>query len=222
MASSPEVRAGPPGSVTDYAYEAIRDRILTGRYRLGSRLDQNAVAAELGVSTIPVREALRRLEAAGLVEMSPRRGASVASISTDEMVEIYRIREVLDALAIGEAVPRLTDAQLDEVESILLQLEEATARHDDQRTVSLNREFHGRIYAGAGMPRLAGMISNLVDRYRIYNNVYIPRHSEHSTHEHREIYEACRARDVERAVALTRAHIRRACEQLTEALEEKQ
>lgn len=221
MAAPAELRGGPPGSVADYAFDAIREAILSGRYPLGSRLDQNAVAAELGISTIPVREALRRLEAAGIVHINPRRGASVASISTGEMVEIYRIREVLDALAISEAVPRLTDVQLDEIERILVQLEAATARHDYEKTVALNRDFHGLIYAASAMPRLVEMINNLVDRYRIYNNVYIPRHSEHSTHEHREIYEACRRRDVEKAVALTRAHIRRACEQLTEELEER-
>ena len=221
MAAPIELRAGPPGSVAEYAFEAIREAILSGRYPLGSRLDQNAVAAELGISTIPVREALRRLEAAGLVNINPRRGASVAAISTDEMVEIYRIREVLDALAIGEAVPRLTEGELADIERILLDLETATGRHDDDRTVALNREFHGRIYAASGMPRLLEMINNLVDRYRVYNNVYIPRHSEHSTHEHREIYEACRQRNVDKAIALTRAHIRRACEQLTQELEER-
>ena len=221
MALPAHATTGPPASVAEYAYGEIREAIVSGRYRLGSRLDQNAIALELRISTIPVREALRRLEAAGLVVISPRRGASVASISTDEMVEIYRIREVLDALAIEEAVPRLTEVQLADVERTLLELEETTAQHDIERTVALNREFHGRLYSAAGMPRLVEMIGNLVDRYRIYNNVYIPRHSEHSTREHREIFEACRARDVARAVDLTRAHIRGACEQLTEALEER-
>jgi DNA-binding GntR family transcriptional regulator len=198
---------------------AIRDGITAGRYRLGSRLDQNALASELGISTIPVREALRRLEAEGLVEISPRRGAFVATISTDEMIEIYKIREVLDVLAVGEAVPRMTDHDLRQVEAVLVELEEATLAHDLDRTLLLNRRFHNTIYTAAGMPRLLQTISNLTDRYSIYNKVYIPRHSEHSTREHREIFEACRVRDVRRAVELTREHLVRARQQMIDALE---
>jgi DNA-binding GntR family transcriptional regulator len=208
-----------PRSIPDYAVEAIREAITTGRYPLGTRLDQNGLAAELGISTIPVREALRRLEAEGLVDISPRRGAFVAAISTAEMVEIYKIREALDTLAIAEAVPRLTDADLQRVEGILAELEKATAAHDLERTLQLNRDFHEAIFAAAGMPRLLRMISNLTDRYSIYNKVYLPKHSEHSTHEHRAIFEACRDRDIERAVMLTHQHLRRAREQLAEALE---
>jgi DNA-binding GntR family transcriptional regulator len=210
---------GPPASAPDYAAGAIRDGITTGRYPLGSRLDQNALAGELGISTIPVREALRQLEAEGLVEISPRRGAFVATISTDEMIEIYKIREALDSLAISEAVPNLTDADLRRVGSILEEMEQSTAAHDMARTLVLNRQFHGEIYAAGGMPRLLQMIANLTDRYSIYNKVYIPRHSEHSTHEHRAIFEACRDRDVARAVELTRDHLRRARQQMIDTLE---
>jgi len=198
---------------------AIRLGITTGRYPLGSRLDQGVLAAERGISTIPVREALRRLEAERLVEISPRRGAFVATISTDEMIEIYKIREALDGLAISEAVPRLTDSDLVRIEVILQELETATAAHDLELTLLLNRQFHGTTYAAAAMPRLTEMISNLTDRYSIYNKVYIPRHSEHSTHEHRAIFEACRERDVDRAVELTHQHLQRARQQMTNALE---
>ena len=209
----------PPASAPEYAAGSIREGITSGRYPLGSRLDQNALAGELGISTIPVREALRQLEAEGLVEISPRRGAFVAAISTAEMIEIYKIREALDTLAISEAVPNLTEADFRRVEAILDELEESTGVHDVDRTLALNRQFHGAIYAAAGMPRLVQMISNLTNRYSIYNKVYIPRHSEHSTQEHRAIFEACRARDVTRAVELTHDHLRSARQQMIDALE---
>ena len=135
-----------------------------------------------------------------------------------KLIEIYKIREALDALAIAEAVPRLTDAALARIEGILIRLEVATTAHDHEEMLRLNRAFHGAIYAGAEMPRLVEMISNLTDRYSIYNKVYIPKHSHHSTSEHRSIFEACRDRDVERAVDLTHQHLRRAREQMAKAI----
>ena len=193
--------------------------MLLGRYPLGSRLDQNALAQELGVSTIPVREALRRLEAEGLVSISPRRGAFVATLSPNELREIYQIREVLDELAIKNAVPRLSDDALHRLGRVVEALDEATQAGDVDALLRLNRQFHGTIYAAAAMPRLLALISNLADRYAVYNRVYVPRHAEQSRREHLEIYAACRSRDVRLAARLTRQHIRRACRQLLKDLE---
>ena len=113
-----EGRTKAPPTTTSYVMEAIREGILGGRYPLGSRLDQKAIAAELGVSLVPVREGLRLLEAEGFVNIYPRRGVFVIDASVDGLQELYRIREVLEELATQLAVPNLTDPTLDRLGDI--------------------------------------------------------------------------------------------------------
>src|SRR3982751_2703327 len=95
------------------AVEALRERILRGDYPEGEPLRQDALAEELGVSRIPVREALRQLEAEGLVTFSPHRGAVVSSLSLDEIDELFELRAAIESDLLRRAIPKMTKEQLD-------------------------------------------------------------------------------------------------------------
>ena len=135
-----------PPTTTAYVLDSIRKNILNGYYPLGSRLDQKAIAEDLGVSLVPVREALRMLEGEGFVTITPRRGAFVKDISADELEELYIIRAELEDLATRRAVPNLSIAHLAELADIIEQMEEATNEQDYARLMELNQAFHFTIY----------------------------------------------------------------------------
>jgi DNA-binding GntR family transcriptional regulator len=177
--------------------EAIREGILGGRYPLGSRLDQKAIAAELGVSLVPVREGLRLLEAEGFVNIYPRRGVFVIDASVDGLQELYRIREVLEELATQLAVPNLTDPTLDRLGDILERMEQATDSLDFARLFELNYTFHFAIYEAANQPLLLDMLSSLWNRSSIYRRLYtyLPERAGQTLIEHQHIYETCKAGD---------------------------
>jgi DNA-binding GntR family transcriptional regulator len=216
MSSLPE--PVPPTSMTEYTASVLRDRILDGHYPLGSRLDQRRLAEELGVSIIPVREGLRVLEASGLVNVYPNRGAFVTTASPGELREIYLIRQVLDPLATRQAVPQMSEAVLDRLATILDETERATEAGNLEELNRLNREFHLSIYREAGMPTLLQMLSDLRDRYAVYSRLAIalPDYTARSLADHRQIYAACRAGEAERAAEYIRRHIETATEEMLE------
>jgi DNA-binding GntR family transcriptional regulator len=200
-----------PATVAEYVRKAVRRGILDGRYALGSRLDQQALAVEYGASIIPVREGLRQLEAEGLVRIAPRRGAYVANVSVSELSEIYRIREVLEQLATRQATERMTNADLTALDDIGRELDSVA---DTDAWLRLNREWHFRLYKVAESPLLLQLVGLLWDRCSLYRHIY-PRRAERrmaSLADHRRIVQACRAGDVELAGQAIAAHIRRAAD----------
>ena len=106
--------------------DEIRTAILSSEMRPGMRIRQELLANKFGTSRIPVREALKQLENEGLVVLAPNRGAWIADVNSEESIEIYKIREVVEPLAIFESVPRLTDADIASLEATALQLEQVT------------------------------------------------------------------------------------------------
>ncbi len=150
-AGAREAQSGAAGSLA----QALREAILRGSYAGGQPLRQDELAAQFGTSKIPVREALRQLEAEGLVTFFPNRGAVVASLSPDEAEEIGEIRSALEAAA--HDLHRAQDV-----------LDEARDEPDPTRWSVLNWEFHAALYAPAGRPQLLKLIQQLhrrVDRY---------------------------------------------------------
>jgi DNA-binding GntR family transcriptional regulator len=199
-----------PTTVANYVAAEVRAGILQGRYPLGSRIDQQALADELGASIIPVREALRRLEAEGLVKIYPRKGAFVAEFPFQDLGEINLMRERLEALALELAIGRLTDADIAELKSMNELLE-----HVDQRDSALwdqlNREWHLKLYSLADAEILQQTITMLWDRMTLYRTVNAIRtgHRGKSIHEHAAVLERCADGDVEGAVEQLQNHIRR-------------
>ncbi|MGH3638320.1 MAG: GntR family transcriptional regulator, partial [Mycobacterium sp.] len=146
---------------TEAAYLAIRERILSGQLLPGSRLLEVDLAAELAVSRTPIREALPRLAAEGLIEMSPNRGATVRRWTDGEVHDIYRSRAELESLAGELATERIDTETLQRLEDLCLEMEQCGLEPDDQsrdRLTDLNTEFHDTIRYAAKSPSLVAMI----------------------------------------------------------------
>ena len=135
--------------------DEIRSAVLSGEMRPGMRIRQELLAAKFGASRIPVREALKQLENEGLVVLAPNRGAWIADVNSEESIEVYRIREVVEPLAIFESVPYLTDADIAALDAMINELERVTTL---ERYIQLDREFHLRTYSRARMPQLQAMV----------------------------------------------------------------
>jgi len=190
---------------------------LERRYPLGSRLDQQTLADEFGASIIPIRESLRQLEAEGLVQIAPRRGAFVVSAPTeDEVREVYRLREVLEAYATKEAVPALTAEDLDEMDALLVQMAQVGRSNTYEQWSRLNRTWHFKLYGGAPSPLLLQFINMLWDRCRLTSNVYARdlSHRSRSNEDHNRIMAAVRAGEAEPAAKMIANHVRKAMDEI--------
>ncbi len=179
-------------TMQEIAYETIRDAVLTGRYPAGKRLVADEVARELGVSRMPVREALHRLGVAGLITLTPHRGAMVSELSESEIVEIYHIRAVLDGLAARLAVPNLTTADHQRMNALLDEMQEAVKARNLKLLLEVNRRFHRIIWKAAQAPRLQELLENLYAASQRFRNisVLIPGRLDRLTQEHRLIARA--------------------------------
>ena len=197
--------------------ERLRDEIQHGSLAPGTRLRQNEVASRFGVSTTPVREAFAQLQAEGLVRIDPHRGAVVFHPTTEDLLEFYEIREVLESLAVARAIPKLRP---DVVKELTALIERMRRTDDARRWLKLNDEFHLRLYACANRPRLSALIENLRDASTPYIHMYVaarPR-SGRSDDEHRAVLDACVRGDVRAAQEAIRVHLRSAAADLARFL----
>ena len=212
----PLVRRTVAGAVV----EALRERILDGGYPAGTQLRQEMLAAELGVSRIPVREALRQLEAEGLVAFAPHKGAVVSGFSLEEIDELFELRAMLEADLLRRAVPRLTRDQLDGAAAILDRFDAALTAGDVSAWGELNWRFHSTLYEAAGRPVTLGTVERLHRHAERYMRMQLAlTHGEsRATAEHREMLARCRRADARGAGSLLSAHIRDAGRALVEFL----
>jgi DNA-binding GntR family transcriptional regulator len=184
-------------TISGIAQERIRSAILEGILPPGSRIDQNQLARDLNTSLVPVREALKKLEGEGFVQIIPRRGAFVAEASTRDMEDLYFARGILEGQAGYHAAPNLTDESIRQLERLHEQMGAALDAHDYADFTQLNRRFHFLIYDAAGSTYLSNMIASLWDlaeRYR-YRYMLFKDQSAVIQAEHRQMLDACRAHD---------------------------
>lgn len=203
--------------------EALRERILRGDYPEGEPLRQDALADELGVSRIPVREALRQLEAEGLVTFSPHRGAVVSVLSLEEIEELFELRAEIECDLIRRAIPKMTKEQLDRATDVLDEFEEALTAKEATRWGPLNWHFHAALYAPANRNFTMGVVQKLhqqSDRY-FRMQVLLVHGGMKASEEHRAIAAAVKKKDVKQAAQLMRAHILDAGQSLLELLQEQ-
>lgn len=189
--------------------EAIRDRILHGNFAEGEPLRQDALADALGVSRIPIREALRQLEAEGLVTFNPHRGAIVSTLSLAEIEEVFELRSTIEPDLLRRALPRLTSFQLDQADEVLDRYADALRTGDVAKWGELNWQFHSSLYAPAERAVTMGIVQRLhqqSDRY-LRMQLALTHGETRANEEHRAIAAAARAGDVKRATALLRDHI---------------
>jgi DNA-binding GntR family transcriptional regulator len=204
-------------------HEHLREEILANRLPPGSVLGEVALAESLGVSRGPIREALGRLAAEGLVTVRPRRGAVVSALTAREFLEAYQVREALEALAIGLAVPRLTGEEFGRLQALV----DEQARHVERGNVDAffqaNAAFHELIVASSGNETLKEMYRQLVShmgRYRM-RSLALRGSLRRSVSEHRAILRAVKAGDADKAVHLLSEHIRVPRRRLESASEEE-
>jgi DNA-binding GntR family transcriptional regulator len=151
-------------SLADQVAGQIRDAIRQGRFKPGTRLVERKLAAELGTSHIPVREALARLTDEGLVERIPRRGARVAGLSLREIDELCSVRTVLEQLVATRVQQRLTPKTQQELSRIVDRMERAALRGQVEEVFDLDRLFHKRLWALADHSVLADVVTQLRSR----------------------------------------------------------
>jgi DNA-binding GntR family transcriptional regulator len=193
--------------LADQVKDRILEGILGGAYPPDSRIVETQIARELGTSQAPVREALRGLEALGVVEITPFRGARVRRPSRREIIEAYAVRSVLEALAARLAVPRLGDAEVAEL-AAQVELMQAAARSGDGHLLAqADARFHGRIVEIADNGTLERAWRTLEPFSRTYLTLALPgADPKWSADLHRPIMAALRARDADAVVAALEGH----------------
>lgn len=203
-------------TVVDLAVQELRERILRGDYPEGAPLRQDALANDLGVSRIPIREALRQLEVEGLVTFSPHAGAVVSSLSLDEIVELFELRALLESDLIRKAVPNLTPDDIDRASTILEAYDAAFEVGDVAEWGALNWEFHSTLLAAAKRPLTLNMLSMLHNQSDRYTRLQLTlTHGEsRASDEHKQILRAAEQGDGELAARRLREHVENACSSL--------
>jgi len=189
----------------------LRAAIGDGRLKPGDRVQQEAIAAELGVSRIPVREALRRLEMEGLVINPPHRSARVAALDFAECEEIYKMRERLEPLAVAESIARISDEQVDDAGRLA---EELKALSDNPSAwLAADRALHLACYAGLETSRLLDVIVGFWNTTQPYRRILLTTFAERDFDlqhkEHELIIDALATRHVRAGEELLRVHIER-------------
>ncbi|AKU26281.1 HTH-type transcriptional regulator McbR [Geobacillus stearothermophilus] len=175
---------------TQLAYEYILSRIENGVYGPGYRVVIDQIARELGLSIIPVREAIRQLEAEGLVEFKPYTGAVVSNINEKEYIETLSVLAVLEGYATALGSANLTKEAINELERLNERMERALEELELERFSELNYEFHSLIYAHCGNAYLEEQIKQIwqrMKRIRAYGFTFVPQRAKASIEEHREI-----------------------------------
>jgi DNA-binding GntR family transcriptional regulator len=194
-------------TVTEQVYEQVRDSIRSGALVPGQRIDQAGLARRFGTSIVPVREALARLQADGLVRLVAHRGAFVEQMSPEMLIDIYAMRELLEEDAARLAAAHIGEAELARLDELLTQMDAAITREDYAALFVLNREFHFTIYCAAHRTHLLQIITQLWDQGDHYRRIYteLPERARRAQAEHRAIIEACRRRDPD-AMGITARH----------------
>lgn len=186
--------------------DELRRRIMAGAIPEGQQLRQEALAADLGVSRIPVREALRQLEAEGFVSIASHRGAVVSKLSLDEIAELFELRIRLECWLLGLAVPQMRGSDLEEAEAAL---ETMISNRKIENWGQLNWQFLAALYGPSGRTatlRILRRISENMDRY-IRLQISLTSGQLKAHREHKQLLQLCRAGNVSRAVATLEEHI---------------
>ncbi len=195
-----------PSAAFFNVYQALRRDILAGKLDGGQALRQDDIARQHGVSKVPVREALRRLEMENLVEFLPRRGAIVRSVSDDDLLEMLDIRIALECRALELAIPNMADSDFQLAQEVL---DEYQASPDKALWSELNRRFHGCILEPCGNRQLLSLINDFEQRVGPLVRLRVTEATglERPMKEHRQILQSCREGAVNAAVDALRAHI---------------
>lgn len=212
-----------PLSREDFAYEAIKEAILDGELLPNQKISLTALAQSLGVSIIPVNNAVRRLTSEGLIKQDPHHSPYVEEFSSTATNEVLIIRYHLEELALRESVLKIDAAGLVKLRAYIEQMRDALQSKDNHTYGKINRAFHMAIYEFSGLPLLMTMIDDLWNKAELNRcrSVFslVPNMAEHSFEEHLALLESIENRDVEAALENLRKHKHYSRVKLLESLE---
>ena len=201
---------------------AIRTAIYDGELELGQRLVETELAEQLGVSRGPIREALRLLANEGLVVINVHRGTFVLKPTTEDVEEIYSLREALESLALVRVAEYATDDDLDALEETADQLAAASRQKNATEVAGLNMDFHGQIFQLAQHKRLSQAWSSLESQIRLFNHISIEwtqKILSRAVEEHTRIVNALKKRDTDGACKIMHEHVKKAEENVLQSMQ---
>jgi DNA-binding GntR family transcriptional regulator len=186
----------------------VAQSILTGELSAGQKLTEQEVAARLGVSRGPVREALRALAEAGLLQIEPNRGAFVRKVDFKEAIEIHDVYSALEELAARSAARSISGAQIEELKALVEEMDAAAEAEDLDRYYALNLSFHQRLVEASGNRRLLSIYNRLLNELHLFRRFGLMQRGQmqRSNHEHHQIVEKVAAGDPEGAAEAMRRH----------------
>lgn len=202
LVMNPLIADSEPPSRVDWVFSRLRKAIVEGDFAPGAPLKHGELSKLFGVSLIPIREALRKLEMERLVESTPNKGARVAPVTADEVHDVYSVRILLETDALRRSMPRLTEADVESMHEIYSQML-ALGRRDDQRYPELHRKLHFLLYEKCDSPWLLHMIETLwshTERHRRLASKIVDFATDLGSDLHRGIIDYVEAGDVEQAV----------------------
>lgn len=203
----------------DAAYQAIRVGILSGEFPQGSHITAQQLAEATGLSRTPVREAMRRLHAEGLIRFIANRGAFVSSWTSDEIDQIYELRVILESFAAQEAARRMTPEQLSELQDLASEMQTLVdVEKPDLNAIAVaNDRFHKAVLAAAGNARLSDLLGAIVEAPLVFNTFrrYKLHELQRSATQHWELVRSFEAHDPDWARSVMTSHIRSARHTLT-------
>lgn len=201
-------------------FNTLREAIIVGELKPGERLMEVQLADKMGVSRTPVREAIRKLELDGLVEMLPRKGAHVADLSVKDIMDVLEVRSTLDGLASSLSASRITEDEVKELKHIQGQFVNYVEKDNLQGSIKKDVEFHDIIYRSSRNDKLMQITSNLREQIQRFRVIYLKDYS--STRElikeHAEICDAIAGRDPESARRAAQKHIKNQEDTIIKAL----
>ena len=193
----------------DVVFNTLREAILRGDLVPGERLMELQLAAKLGVSRTPIREAIRMLEQEGLAITIPRKGAIVAGMTEKDMQDVLEIREALEELSVQVACDKITDEEVAKLRENMENFETSLKSGDIKRMAEADVEFHDVIYQATDNPKLINMLNNLQEQMYRYRVEYLKNPSNHEQllREHEAIYRGIMEKDKDAVTEMIRKHI---------------
>jgi DNA-binding GntR family transcriptional regulator len=210
----------PENTLHAQAYDRIKEALMTGVYRPGQKVTIRALAAALGVSATPIREALRRLVGDGALEILPNRTVRVPVLTRTRLEEITSIRIRLEGLAAARAAERMSDAEVAALDKLQLEMAAARDRRDFQTYMAANESFHFTVYRAAGLPSLLRLIEAMWLQCGPFMNVLRP--TMRGIDLHSEAIRAIQAHDAELAQAAIEQDITRGYQHIDQLLSEQE
>ncbi len=189
--------------------ERLREQILSNAYPAGTQLRQDALAGAFGVSRIPIREALIQLEAEGLIQLVPHKGAIVTELSREEVNDVFDLRAMLETRLFADSIPRLKEADFAAIDTLQARFEAALRERDLARWGVLNQELHAALYARAQLPQTSTVVATLLQKSDRYTRVQLSSDSarRRAEREHGRLIELARQKKIDQACECLVDHI---------------